>query len=282
MPERVLHLNQYADESELGVAVMDSSHSAVSAHAHDCFELVYVRSGFCLHEAAKQTALLIEGDFFLMRPGDVHKYVGTHIVELYNCLFSARAISEFLGELSALPGLELNEGCARMTNKLHLDLSEQKRVTRLFRGMIDDQRERAAGWKLRVRCQLACLLVDYSRACEKRATGGEHNAYPNYVTRALDIISARYANTALTVKAIAYEAGVSPDFLSRQFRALTGVGVQEYLRRYRFAKATELLLEGVSVGETSSRVGFASLCHFSREFKKELGATPTQYTRQNG
>ena len=80
---------------------------------------------------------------------------------------------------------------------------------------------------------------------------------------------------------IAASVGVSSDYLSRQFRQVTGIGVQEYLRRYRFARAMELLQTGLSVGDVAARVGFGSLCHFSREFKREMGVTPSQYKAQN-
>ena len=85
----------------------------------------------------------------------------------------------------------------------------------------------------------------------------------------------------LTVAAIAAEAGVTPDYLSRQFRTITGVGVQEYLRRCRFARAADMLVSGASVSDTAKSVGFASLSHFSREFKKELGVAPSGYARVN-
>ena len=75
--------------------------------------------------------------------------------------------------------------------------------------------------------------------------------------------------------------GVSGDYLSRQFRRVIGIAAQEYLRRYRFARSMELLQAGCPVGEVARQVGFRSLCHFSREFKREMGITPSQYRTQN-
>ena len=75
--------------------------------------------------------------------------------------------------------------------------------------------------------------------------------------------------------------GVSGDDLSRQFRQVIGIATQEYLRRYRFARSMEMLQAGVPVGDVARKVGFRSLCHFSREFKREMGITPSQYRTQN-
>lgn len=77
--------------------------------------------------------------------------------------------------------------------------------------------------------------------------------------------------------AIAARGGRDPGLSVRQFRTITGVGVQEYLRRCRFARAADMLASGATVSDTAKSVGFASLSHFSREFKKELGVAPSGY-----
>ncbi len=284
MPERLLRFREYADESAPGVLVMNAEHSAVQAHAHEFVELVYVKSGFCLHEVDKQTSLMIEGDFFMMPPFLSHRYLGTHSVELYNCLFEPSAVSGFENDLRSMAGLEgaFYKGNQRTPPKLHLDIAEQKRVSRLFTNMITEQNSRETGWRALIRCELTSLLINFARAYEKRViNAGRSDVYPNYVVRALEIIDEAYQNAGLSVVGIAKDSGVSPDYLSRQFKMLTGVGVQEYIRRYRFAKATQLLTEGEPVGEVSAKVGFSSISHFSREFKKEMGETPSEYAKQN-
>ena len=280
----VLHFGDFAPFSEPGVVVMDTAHTGVNTHSHDFYELVYVQSGFCLHESGKVSTLLVEGDLFMMPPGVWHRYVGTGRISIFNCLFIQSAVKAFENELASLPILRSLFSGKQMEPfpKMHLDLDEQKRFSRLLRQMGRDISEKESGWELRVKCQLACLLIDFCRAYEKHVSApDEKSPYPNYVASALRIITVRYSDPDLSVQSIAKETGVTPDYLSRQFRVLTGVGVQEYLRRYRFAKATELLLSGMSVSDVSKGVGFASLCHFSREFKKELGVTPSAYAREN-
>ena len=101
------------------------------------------------------------------------------------------------------------------------------------------------------------------------------------MAQAISDIGGHYGDCELTVHGIAAQVGVSADYLSRQFRRVIGIAAQEYLRRYRFARAMELLQSGAAVGEVASQVGFRSLCHFSREFKREMGVTPSQYRTQN-
>lgn len=284
MPVNVLHFTDFAEEGAPGISVKNAHQTSVGAHSHDFYELVYVQSGFSLHETSKAATLLIEGDLFLVQPGAAHRYVGPHSISVYNCLFTFEAISGFEKELTPLFGLEnlFDPEKSDILPKIHLNLDEQKSFSRAFRRMIQDGQERLPGWQTKLRCMLICTLIDYAQAYEKHiAASDEKLMYPNYVAHALGIINERYMDESLTVSGIAKEAGVTPDYLSRQFRTLTGVGVQEYLRRYRFAKATELLTAGEGVGEVAFKVGFASLSNFSREFKKEMGVAPSAYAREN-
>ena len=223
----------------------------------------------------------MEGDCFLITPGNNHSYIGSRVVQLYNFLFLEEAFQKLRQEPVFKTIFSMD---SRKWNsvKVHLDLNEQKRVSRLLRGMIEDQKTREIGWQTRVLCQGTCVLIDYARALERRGQAeSDGGGYPNYVAKALEIVGERYSDSELTVAAIAAEAGVTPDYLSRQFRTITGVGVQEYLRRCRFARAADMLASGATVSDTAKSVGFASLSHFSREFKKELGVAPSGYARVN-
>ena len=284
MSANVLHFAQYSETDSPGISVKLAHQTSIESHSHDFFELVYVQSGFSLHENGKAATLLVEGDIFLVPPGAKHRYVGPHSVDIYNCLFIPEALSGFENDIEALPALRslLKPESFSMICKVHLDLDEQKSVSRFLKVMRYECDNRFQGWQLRLKCALLCVLVEFARAFEKHLSpADEKHLYPNYVANALFIINERFSDSELTVSKIAKEAGVTPDYLSRQFKAFTGVGVQEYLKRYRFAKATEMLSAGKSVGEVSLSVGFANLCHFSREFKKELGVTPTAYAREN-
>ncbi|MBQ5770296.1 MAG: AraC family ligand binding domain-containing protein, partial [Clostridia bacterium] len=159
---KVLHFDDFAASKEPGVVVFGTVHTGVNAHSHDFFELVYIQSGFCLHESSKAGTLLVEGDLFLVPPGVEHRYLGTGQISLFNCLFVKNAISLFEPELTSLPALNelFEKDAAASFPKIHLDLDEQKRFSRLFRQMIKDMGEMDSGWEMRVKCQLACLLID--------------------------------------------------------------------------------------------------------------------------
>lgn len=278
-----IYLRTMIEPGDPPVRVMASYHTSASRHDHDFYELVYVTEGFCLQDAAGSVALLMEGDLFILKPGVSHKYMGNRVTRIYNCIFQTDALGEGLEELKRLPGLDRLFGSEQPRNlsRLHLSLSERKAVLKMLAGMCEECSARPLGWPVRLTSQLSSLLVEYARAYQAHVGADEENGvYSSYVSQALSIIDAKYEQSDLSVQMIAAEVGVTGDYLSRQFKRVTGIAVQEYVRRYRFARAMELLQGDVPVGEVARQVGFHSLCHFSREFKKELGITPTQYRAQ--
>ena len=266
------------------VKVMPSYHTSSVSHDHDFYELVYVTEGYCLHNVGGLSTLLMEGDLFVLPPGVPHKYSGNRVTRIYNCVFAESVLGTQLDALKLLPGLDRLFAAEHSmdTSLLHLSLSERKAFLRWIKSMCEECEAQPAGWEIRVPCELVCLLTEYSRAFHAREDSGRsENAYPAYVRMALSVIDANYADCDLSVHRIAAEVGVSDDYLSRQFRQVTGVSTQEYLRRYRFARAMNLLQTDCSVGEVARLVGFRTLSYFSREFTKELGISPSKYRSQN-
>ena len=62
------------------------------------------------------------------------------------------------------------------------------------------------------------------------------------------------------------------------FKKATGINFTEYVSRTRTEKAKNLLLNpNLRVSEIAYEVGFQSLTHFNRIFKKLVGQSPTEY-----
>ena len=283
MPEKTIRLVEMIRSEEPPVRVMKAYHTSIGRHDHDFYELVYVTEGFCLHDAYGEVTLLMEGDLFILRPGVAHRYIGNRVTRIFNCIFSEQALAGGMEPLARLPGMErlFSPDKAERIPLLHLSLNERKRCRRQLEIMLEECTERQTGWGLRLSGLLTCVLVDYARSFSSHVGADtENSVYSGYVAQALSYIDAHFAEPELTVREIAAQVGVSADYLSRQFRKALGIGAQEYLKRYRFARAMALLQADIPVGEAAREVGFSSLCHFSREFKKELGVTPSQYRNQ--
>lgn len=80
----------------------------------------------------------------------------------------------------------------------------------------------------------------------------------------------------LVLNDVAAFAGVSPFHLARAFPAATGMTLHRYLSALRHADAIEAIDAGASdLARVAVDAGFAHHSHFSKSFRRELGATPS-------
>ncbi len=80
---------------------------------------------------------------------------------------------------------------------------------------------------------------------------------------------------------IAFNLGVTPNYLSTLFHKETGITFVKYLTRLRLEKARDLLAPGRSlVQDVAREVGYASVRHFSRLFQKQFGTYPSELQKQ--
>lgn len=81
---------------------------------------------------------------------------------------------------------------------------------------------------------------------------------------------------------VARAVNTSSYHFCRTFKKVTGLNFTEYLSRVRIGKAQNLLLNpNLRVTEVAYGVGFQSLPHFNKVFKKITGASPTSFRKSH-
>ncbi|TCL61938.1 two-component system response regulator YesN [Hydrogenispora ethanolica] len=126
--------------------------------------------------------------------------------------------------------------------------------------------EELYGWLRRFTAGIA-------RYVEERKDNGHHVA----IQKALQYIDGHYAEE-LSVKAVAEQVCLSPDYFSHIFKKVRGESFTDYLNQVRIRKATELLANNLyKVYEVSDMVGYSDYKYFSSVFKKITGVSPTDY-----
>lgn len=82
------------------------------------------------------------------------------------------------------------------------------------------------------------------------------------------------------VNSIADYLKITPNYLSRIFRAQTGVKLSDHLCEVRINRAKELLENpNITVKDVSEQVGYYNAKHFARVFLKVVGVTPSTYQK---
>jgi AraC-like DNA-binding protein/ligand-binding sensor protein len=105
------------------------------------------------------------------------------------------------------------------------------------------------------------------------------SAEPLAVTRAKQFI-ARNQDNAICLATVAKAVNTSTFYFCKLFKRATSLTFTDYLARVRIEKAKTLLLDrNRRLSEVAYDVGFQSLTHFNRVFRKIVGASPSSYRR---
>ncbi len=76
--------------------------------------------------------------------------------------------------------------------------------------------------------------------------------------------------------------GLSPNYVSKMFRIMTGNTFIEFVTERKMLRAVEMLGEKkLTVQAISEKLGYQSTPHFIRVFKERYGTTPKQYQKQH-
>jgi AraC-like DNA-binding protein/ligand-binding sensor protein len=106
------------------------------------------------------------------------------------------------------------------------------------------------------------------------------NAEPPVIRRAKEFIQ-EHQSEDISLGQVAKAVNTSTFYFCKMFKKMTGINFTDYLSRVRIEKSKNLLLNpNLRVSEIAFEVGFQSLTHFNRVFKKVLGQTPTDYRAQ--
>ena len=83
-----------------------------------------------------------------------------------------------------------------------------------------------------------------------------------------------------TVKYCAQQLFLSPNYFGDLIRELTGDSATSHIRRFIMQRAQQLLMGGASISETAESLGFDCPQHFTRQFKKHFGVTPSDFIKK--
>ncbi|WP_133013926.1 AraC family transcriptional regulator [Clostridium cuniculi] len=101
--------------------------------------------------------------------------------------------------------------------------------------------------------------------------------YSPFVKQTIEFINLNLSSN-LTVKKIASEIGLSPDYLTRLFKKELGVNIITYINQKRIYTSLNLLkTTNLSIVEIGDLIGLNNTSYFYTLFKKQIGISPKQY-----
>lgn len=238
-------------------------------HTHEGYVIGVIEQGAEQFMYRRGRHVAGAGSIVFINPGEVH--TGSSATEegwTYRTLYPAaellqRAVSDIVGRERDLPFFaepvvydpELMAGVALTHRVLEGQASALERESRLL-------------WTL------ARLIVRYADDHPQvREPLKEHGG----VQRVRAYLDEHYAEN-VSLEQLAALAQLSPFHLLRSFRRQMNLPPHAYQIQARIRRAKQLLRAGVSCVDTALAVGFADQSHFTKHFKRIVGAPPGLYS----
>ena len=251
------------------------------AHWHSYGEILLVGPGKTnVFRVNQSTYELVEGDFLLMWPMEVHEIIDADRKEslviqfsntFINSLFDLQRIMHFYRNLHVL--------CIKAHPELvgRLRAIAEKMKTIFF----------SSGADRELRCCMLLMefmltLDEHREEFAPEIRSGDPYSYTDTVMRRMlmvtDYIKNNLTADDLSQGAMAEMAGISKDYFSRIFRSVTGLNYSKWLNLIRLEKAAELLADkDMTLTEIAMLSGFQSISSFNRVFHTEKGMSPGEY-----
>lgn len=128
--------------------------------------------------------------------------------------------------------------------------------------------------------KLLSIFAQHLAILSNQVVVQHENSEPPVIARAKEYIQ-EHQTENLRLSHVAKAVNTSTFYFCKMFKKVTGINFTDYLSRVRIEKSKNLLLNpNLRVSEIAFEVGFQSLTHFNRVFKKILGQSPTEYRAQ--
>ncbi len=250
--------------------------SRVEVHWHEFYEVFLIIGGEGTHVLNGTTYPLVRGSAFLLTPADFHELVPREgsMLEVLDVIFADEVLQHevhhlLFGELRDYAAVF--EGAACDT------------IEAAFRRLWSESRERKPGYRQAMRGALEQVLIDLVRRCPTASRGdglvlhAAATAQHPKIHKALVYLHHHFRDS-LTLDQVAQQAQLSPHYFSECFHRATGLPFQSYVRELRLRFAQSLLqVTSMPVTDICFASGFATLPHFERAFKQQVGQSPRSY-----
>lgn len=100
----------------------------------------------------------------------------------------------------------------------------------------------------------------------------------NYINQAFQYLAEHFRDSNFCIADISSAVGISENYLRTLFRKKMGISIQEYIIEQRINIAKTLLNNSnYNVSEITEFCGYSDYRHFSKQFKKRVGVSPSKY-----
>ena len=233
-------------------------------HIGEADTFFWVLEGECFLNIDSQYYLIRPGQLAFLPKGKLRSY--THASEpfcMYEMAFEA-----------TLSGRNLMESLELTTSDFVVDIPEKEEISRLFEHAFRKELFKNPIYDLSW-CANIIEIIRYYTENHQKLEGEDSYLFA-------PVLDYMRQNLSLTISTnqLADLIHMQPNYFIRRFKATYGIPPISYLNRLRLYRSMELLSSTkLSMEEIAKEIGMADTSYFARFFKKNSGATPSEYRK---
>lgn len=285
------------------VLMPEVGYKAVSNAAR---KLVFILQGECRHQVmgatgANADVCLRAGDILVVPHECEQRYISPHPgtacrLQALRLAFEPQAVPPLplaahppIPLAAAGPGDAMEDSvtalvCRQFQELRHLPGGQDSAIRETLGQLREEAQMRPPGYRLRIRglcTSLVTLVARQSMEAAARSSGlSSTQERLDYHVGVVKDYLLRHLDQPLRLGQVAAHAQRSEEYLARLFKQVTGQTIFEYVRHMRLEQAkTYLAGSDRNISEIAHLTGFGSLPVFSRNFKQEVGLSPSEYRR---
>ena len=245
-------------------------------HHHDFFEISIILQGESLYLIDNEWRTVRSGDILLFNPGVDHaekQLLNTYSHQLHIGIRNFK-----------LHGLAQNH-FPTTQSLLSMQDSQLKIFDKAWQ-LIEEFNQQQTNFNLMGKALVMEMMILILRSLEKKerlsdeTQASQNDRMHQVVQLIMTYMENNYAKD-ISIEQLATLYYVSPTYLSKIFKDLTGFSPINYLIQIRLKKAHELLTtDDLTVKEVAKAVGYEDAYHFSKSFKKHFGTSPSLVKKQ--
>ena len=255
---------------------LDQESVLIGDHSHNFYEYFFITSGEIIHHANGKKVKLIAGDLLFVRPDDCHGYI---VIEGKSCdIINVSFRASIFTEICKYIGFEIIKSklvdplFPPLINLSHFKESSLEKEHELLNYFAGENEE--------ITVRLKIILVEVIGLFIKHFTDNDSSRSKNAFETALEKMNSQ-ENIEEGIGALQRVTGFSHGHLCSVMKKHLGVTPSQYILELRLIYASNLLINSeFDVLNISLKVGYSSVSHFIKIFKKKFGMPPLKYRRK--
>ena len=255
----------------------------VPLHCHKEFELKLINSGCGEFTVGNDKFTAEAGDIVIIQPHILHAVYrnGDCILKYDTIVFSSDMLmSEDDSRASLEYLLPLVNHSLTLTPKISKKDSIYSQIAVYADNAVKAAVNNTALSDIMLKGTLICLFAEILKNTAYHVTHIDTVNYSELVKPSIKYINEHFPEK-ITIQQLADISHLSSSYFMKAFRQCAGMGAIEYVNQIRIKAVCEILRNSrICISQAAFDCGFTNLSNFNRQFKKQTGISPKEYSKR--